>query len=300
LTAINILVFGAGGQLGSELVARPPANGIALQFVRKAEAYIDDAAAVDRAIALARPSLVINAAAYTKVDQAEIEREAAFRGNAEGPKVLAAACAKRDIPLIHISTDHVFDGRKSAAYVETDATAPINAYGESKLAGELAVREVCERHVILRASWLFGRYGQNFVKTMLQLAAERDELSIVSDQHGCPTATADLADAIVAIAPRLAAGERAFGIYHVASPVSATWHDFAREIVAAAAPFTGRHPKVVPISTRDYPTRAARPANSQLDSSKFLLTFGFRAADWRQRVHDTVAALKGRAGAESA
>ena len=295
---MSILVFGAGGQLGSELVGRAPIKDIAFHFSRRADAYIDDPAAVRRAIQLAHPSLVLNAAAYTNVDQAEIERDAAFRGNAEGPKVLAAACAEKDIPLIHISTDYVFDGRKSSAYVESDKTAPINVYGESKLAGEIAVREAFDRHVILRTSWLFGAYRKNFLKTMLKLAAERDELRIVSDQHGCPTSTADLADAIVAIAPRLAAGEPLYGIYHVASPSPATWYDFAVEIVAAAAPFTGRSPKVVPIGTQDYPTKAARPVNSELDSSKFFSAFGFRAADWRQRVREVVAALKGRAEAE--
>ena len=240
---MSILVFGAGGQLGSELVARPHSKDISFQFVRRADAYINDPAAVRRAMQLARPSLVLNAAAYTNVDQAEIEREAAFRGNAEGPKVLAAACAEKDIPLIHISTDYVFDGRKPSAYVESDTAAPINVYGESKLAGEIAVREACDRHVILRTSWLFGAYGQNFLKTMLKLAAERDELRVVADQRGCPTATADLADAIVAIAPRLAAGERLFGIYHVASPHPATWYDVAQEIAAAAVPFTGAVPR---------------------------------------------------------
>ena len=281
-------------------MGRPHSNDIAFQFSRRADAYIDDPAAVLRAIQLARPSLVLNAAAYTNVDQAEIEREVAFRGNAEGPKVLAAACADKNIPLIHISTDYVFDGRKPSPYVENDATAPINVYGESKLAGEVAVREALDRHVILRTSWLFGAYRRNFLKTVLRLAAERDELRIVSDQHGCPTSTADLADAIVAIAPRLAAGEQLFGIYHVASPGPATWYDFAVEIVAAAAPFTGRSPKVVPIGTRDYPTKAARPVKSKLDSSKFFSAVGFRAADWRQRVRETVAALKGRPEAEIA
>ena len=295
---MSILVFGAGGQLGSELVARPHSKDISFQFVRRADAYIDDPAAVRRAMQLAHPSLVLNAAAYTNVDQAEIEREAAFRGNAEGPKVLAVACAEKDIPLIHLSTDYVFDGRKPSAYVEDDETSPINVYGESKLAGEIAVREAFDRHVILRTSWLFGAYGRNFMKTMLKLAAERDELRVVADQHGCPTATADLAEAIVAIAPRLAAGERIFGIYHVAGPHAATWHDVAQEIAAAAAPFTGRSPKVVPIRTQDYPTKAARPVNSELDLSKFFSTFGFRAADWRNRVRETVAALKGRPEAE--
>lgn len=299
---MSILVFGAGGQLGSELVARPHAKDIAFHFVRRADAYIDDPAAVRRAMQLARPQVVLNAAAYTNVDQAEIEREAAFRGNAEGPKVLALACAERHIPLIHISTDYVFDGKNPSPYVESDATAPINVYGESKLAGETAIREAAGQHVILRTSWLFGIHGRNFLKTMLRLAGERDELRVVADQHGCPTSTADLADAIVTIAPRLAApdlaaGDPVFGIYHVASPQAATWYDLAQEIVAAQAKTTGRNPAVVPIRTQDYPTKAMRPRNSELDSSKFLSTFGFRAGDWRARVHEAVAALAGKPGA---
>ncbi len=169
---------------------------------------------------LARPSLVLNAAAYTNVDQAEIERDEAFRANGEGPKVLAQACAEKGIPLIHISTDYVFDGRKPSAYTETDPIAPINAYGQSKLAGEIAVRDTLDRHVILRTSWVFGIYGRNFLKTMLKLAAERDELRVVADQRGCPTSTADLTEAIVTIAPRLIAGEPVCGLYNVVKPAA--------------------------------------------------------------------------------
>ena len=295
MNGTSILVFGAGGQLGSELVGGVFSKRFSFHFVNRAEAYIDDPAAVRRAMQLSRPSLVVNAAAYTNVDQAEIEREAAFRGNAEGPKVLAAACAEKDIPLIHISTNYVFDGSKPTPYVESDETSPINVYGESKRAGEIAVRELIDRHVILRTSWLFGAYRQNFLKTILRLAAESDVLRVVADQRGCPTATADLADAILAIAPRIMAGERIFGTYHVAGPYAATWCDFAQEIVSAAAPYTARNPKILPISTQYYSTKAARPVNSELDSSKFFLAFGFRAADWRQRVRETVAALQGRA-----
>ena len=294
---MNILVFGAGGQLGSELMGRAHSKDVSFHFVRRADAYIDDPSAVRRAVQLARPQLVLNAAAYTNVDQAEIEREVAFRGNAQGPKVLAAACAEKSIPLIHISTDYVFDGRKPSAYVESDAVAPINVYGESKLAGEVAVREAFDRHVILRTSWLFGIYGRNFLKTMLRLAVERDELRVVADQRGCPTSTADLAEAIIAIAPRLIAGDQVWGTYHVASPRPTTWHGFATEIVAAQAQFTGRRPAVLAVKTQDCPTKAARPQNSELDSSKFFSTFGFRARDWRERTHEAIAVLSGQSKA---
>lgn len=291
MSGISILVFGAGGQLGSELMGRAQPKDISFHFARRADAYIDDPAAVRRVMQLAHPSLVLNAAAYTNVDQAEIERDEAFRANGEGPKVLAQACAERGVPLIHISTDYVFDGRKPGAYTEADPTAPINVYGQSKLAGEIAVRNTLDRHVILRTSWVFGIYGRNFLKTMLKLAAERDELRVVADQRGCPTSTADLAEAIVTIAPRLVAGEAVFGLYHFASPQPTTWHGFASEIVNAQAAFTGRRPSVLPIGTGDYVTKAARPQNSELDSSNFFSTFGFRAKDWRDRTHEAVAAL---------
>ena len=292
---MSILVFGAGGQLGSELMGRAAPKDISFHFVRRADAYIDDPAAVRRAMQLARPQLVLNAAAYTNVDQAEVERDQAFRANGEGPKVLAQACIEKRIPLIHISTDYVFDGSKPSAYTETDPVAPINVYGQSKLAGETAVRELLDRHVILRTSWVFGIYGRNFLKTMLKLAAERDELRVVADQHGCPTSTADLTEAIVTIAPRLIAGDPVWGIYNVASPQPTTWHAFAQEIVEAQAPFTGRRPAVQPIETKDFVTKAARPHNSELDSSKFFSTFGFRAKDWRERTREAVAALCGQA-----
>ena len=182
----------------------------------RAEADIADPAAVRAAISRHKPSLVVNAAAYTKVDAAESETEAARLGNEIGPAVLAAACAAAGVPLIHISTDYVFDGSKDGAYLEDDPIAPINAYGRTKAAGERAVRETRVRHVILRTSWVYGEFGQNFLKTMLKLAATRDELRVVSDQRGCPTSTADLAAAILAIAPRLAASDDVWGTYHYA------------------------------------------------------------------------------------
>jgi len=209
-----ILLFGANGQLGCELTRASAARAIPLVALSHADADIADEAAVRAAISRHKPSLVVNAAAYTKVDAAETETDAARRGNEIGPALLAAASAAAGVPLVHISTDYVFDGSKRGAYVEDDPIAPINAYGQTKAAGERAVRVAAPHHLILRTSWAYGEFGQNFLKTMLRLAATRDELRVVSDQRGCPTSTPDLAAAILAIAPRLAAGENVWGTYH--------------------------------------------------------------------------------------
>jgi dTDP-4-dehydrorhamnose reductase len=286
-----ILVFGADGQLGRELLARAHLGGIALTGVRRAEADIADRRAVENAITRASPLLVVNAAAYTRVDRAETEADEAFRANKMGPQVIATACAAAKIPLVHISTDYVFDGSKSTAYREDDPISPLGIYGQSKAAGESEVRTTLSNHVILRTSWVYGVYGANFLKTMLRLAAERAELRVVADQRGCPTGTADIADAILRIAPRLAAGEPLWGTYHFAGSGATTWHGFAIAIVDAQAKFTNRRPNVIAITTAEYPTPAKRPANSVLDSSRFVATFGFRAVDWRERTREVVASL---------
>jgi dTDP-4-dehydrorhamnose reductase len=277
-----ILLFGAGGQLGRELVRASAARAVPLVALSRAEADIADQAAVRSAIGRHAPSLVVNAAAYTKVDAAESETAAARRGNEIGPALLAAASAAAGVPLIHISTDYVFDGSKDAGYLEDDTIAPINAYGQTKAAGERAVRDTARKHVILRTSWVYGEFGQNFLKTMLRLAATRDELRVVSDQHGCPTSTADLAAGILAIAPRLAANENVWGTYHYAGNGVTTWHGFASRIVAAQAPLTGRAPRVTAIPARDFPTPARRPANSVLDCAKFARMFGFGGQPWTE------------------
>lgn len=282
-----ILLFGANGQLGQELSRTCAARGVALTALSRAQADIADGEAARGAIDTHRPALVVNAAAYTKVDLAETEIEAARQGNEIGPQRLAQACAAAGLPLVHISTDYVFDGTKTGAYLESDAVAPSGSYGLSKAAGEAAVRAAHPRHVILRTAWVYGEFGNNFLKTMLRLAATRDELRVVADQHGCPTATPDLADAILNLAPRLIAGEDVWGTYHFAGSGATTWHGFASRIVAAQAPLTGRSPRVTPIATADYPTPARRPANSELDSGKFARTFGFRARRWEEQA-DTI------------
>jgi dTDP-4-dehydrorhamnose reductase len=236
---------------------------------------------------------VVNAAAYTKVDLAETEIEAARRGNEIGPGVLAATCAAAGVPLVHISTDYVFDGSQQGAYRESDPIAPLGVYGRTKAAGETAVRAALPEHIILRTSWVYGAFGNNFLKTMLRLAATKDELRVVADQRGCPTSTRDIAAAILALAPRLIAREKVWGTYHFAGTGVTTWHGFATGIVAAQAPLTGRKPPVVPITTAEFPTAARRPANSELDCGLFAKTFGFRARRWEDETDATVRALVG-------
>lgn len=287
----TILAFGAQGQLGQELSQQGARRGIKMRVLGRAEADIADAQIVARAIAASAPDVVVNAAAYTKVDLAESEPEAAFRANAVGPGVLAKACAAAAIPLLHISTDYVFDGTKPTAYVEDDPIEPLGVYGRSKAEGEVAVRRALDQHVILRTSWVYGVYGANFLKTILRLARERDDLRIVADQHGCPTGTADIAKAIIEIAPLLEQRKPVWGTYHFAGRGVTTWFEFAVEILDVQAAIVNRRPTVVPISTGDYPTASRRPANSELNSSRFAATFGIEAKDWRERVRQVTRAL---------
>jgi dTDP-4-dehydrorhamnose reductase len=286
-----ILVFGGTGQLGRELFRAAAERHVALQALARTEADIADAAAVAAALKRWQPDLVVNAAAYTNVDGAESHEAEARRANELGPAVLAAACAEAGIALVHISTDYVFDGSKDGAYRESDAVHPINAYGRGKATGEEAVRRTLDRHVILRTAWLYSEFGRNFLKTILQLAQTRDELRVVADQHGSPTSARELAEAILHIAPHLIAEPRLAGTYHFTADGATSWHGFAGCIVAAAAPITGRNPRVTAIATADYPTPAKRPANSRLDCSLFVETFGLKPRPWREAVQATTRAL---------
>lgn len=289
---MRIVVVGRSGQLATELrrVALP--TSLQLLPAEKVELAdrLDTIAMLDRS----RPDLVINAAAYTAVDRAEDERARAFAVNESGPRLLATWCQANGAPLIHVSTDYVFDGSKQTAYTEDDPTRALNTYGASKLAGEVAIRAELARHVILRTSWVFSAHGQNFVKTMLRLARERDELRVVSDQWGRPTAAADLARVIVELAARLSRGEQlSWGSYHFAGgePGRTSWHGFAEAIVEEQSAYTHRRPRVVPITTADYPTPAVRPMNSELDSARFFATFGISPASWRSGLHSVVEEL---------
>ncbi|MGE4371726.1 MAG: dTDP-4-dehydrorhamnose reductase [Xanthobacter sp.] len=290
---MHILLFGAGGQVGREISALARTQGHKLTALDHAALDITDPAAVARAIETSQPDVLINAAAYTAVDKAESEPERAARINAIAPGLIAERCAHARIPLLHISTDYVFDGTKPTAYVESDRIAPIGVYGRTKAAGEAAVRAAMERHIILRTAWVYGQHGHNFLKTMLRLAGERDRLTVVADQRGCPTATADISMALLAAAHAAVRGDARWGTYHFAGTGGATtWHGFASAIIEAAAPYTGRKPEVAPITTADYPTPARRPANSELASDLFERHFGLRAAPWQQRVREVVAALQ--------
>jgi dTDP-4-dehydrorhamnose reductase len=286
-----IIVFGGTGQLGRELVRAAGARGVMLQAALRAQVDIADAAAVAAALKRWQPDLVVNAAAYTNVDGAESHLAEARRANELGPAVVAEACAAAGAALIHISTDYVFDGSKEGAYVESDPVCPLSVYGKTKAAGEEAVRRAHKHHVILRTAWIYSEFGHNFLKTVLRLAETRDELRIVADQLGSPTSARELAEAILHIAPRLAAEVRLSGTYHFTADGVTSWHGFAECIVAAAAPVTGRQPRVTPITTADYPTPAKRPANSRLDCSLFARTFGLSACPWREAVQATARAL---------
>lgn len=284
----RLLLLGAGGQVGREIAGGAGEAGHELVALDHAGLDITDAAALSRALATARPEVVINAAAYTAVDRAESEPERAHLINAVAPGLIAQACAEQGAALIHLSTDYVFDGTKKGAYVESDPVAPLGVYGASKEAGERAVRAGLARHLIIRTSWVYGIHGANFLKTMLRLASERDRLTIVADQRGCPTATRDIAEGLLAAAPLLAAGTLAPGTYHLAGSGVTSWFDFAAAIVERAGLHTGRHPEIVPIATVDYPTPARRPANSELSSEAFAQASGFRAAPWQDRVAEVV------------
>jgi dTDP-4-dehydrorhamnose reductase len=226
----------------------------------------------------------VNAAAYTAVDKAEDDKESAFAINRDGAGFVAAAAEAAGAPVIHLSTDYVFDGRKETPYLETDPTNPLNVYGESKLAGEIAVASCSSNHVILRTSWVCSPIGHNFVKTMLRLACDRDEVAVVDDQWGSPTFAADLAAAIISIGDKLASTDdrsRFCGIYHASSAGETTWCRFAREIMAQSAAKGGPACRVRAIASSEYPTRARRPANSRLDCSKLKRVFSIGTFRWQ-------------------
>jgi dTDP-4-dehydrorhamnose reductase len=247
-------------------------------------------------IARERPDLVINLAAYTAVDRAESEPEAAWAINCAGAAHIAAISGEDGAPLVHLSTDYVFDGRKSEPYREEDAVNPLNVYGRSKEAGERAVRAAAPRHIILRTAWVYGTYGANFVKTMLRLRAERPLLRVVADQRGCPTAAADIAAALIVIARHIERSETEWGTFHFAAAGSTSWHGFAEEIFALAQGLdawpSGLGPRVEAITTDQYPTAAHRPVNSVLDCRK-IAALGISPPPWRSSLPAVVRELVG-------
>ena len=290
----TVLIVGETGQLAVALAEALPARGLTAQRVGRSALDFDRPDSIAIAFRAAAPSLVVNAAAYTAVDAAEDDAAAAFRANRDGPAELAALCAAAGIPLIHVSTDYVFDGNKRAPYVETDPTAPQGVYGASKLAGEQAVLAACLRAIILRTSWVYSPSGKNFVRTMLAVGQRNPQMRVVADQLGCPTSAPDLAAAIAGIAACIAESgwqDRYAGIYHATGTGETTWHGLAIATFEAAS----RHGQVAPavegISTDQWPTKARRPPDSRLDCRKLEAVFGLRLPHWRDGVDRTVDAI---------
>jgi dTDP-4-dehydrorhamnose reductase len=301
--ASTILIVGQSGQLGVALGEAAAARGLSVRQVERPALDFDRPASIAAVVAETAPGLAINAVAYTAVDAAEDDAAAAYRVNRDGPAELARLCEMAGIPLIHVSTDYVFDGHKGAPYGESDPTAPQGVYGASKLAGERAVLSGCSRAIVLRTSWLYSPTGTNFVRAMLRAAQRTDRLRVVADQKGCPTSAADLAEAIVGITECIVTDgwqERYAGLYHAAGAGWTTWHGLAVATFAEAMRYGAPVPVVDPITTAEWPTRAVRPADSRLDCRKLEATFGFRLPAWRDGLAQTIDTIFARAAALNA
>jgi len=280
----GVLLIGVNGQVGWEIARQASVARIEHYALDRKALDIREPDAVFQTVRRLAPSAVINAAAYTNVDRAESEAEVAFAVNRDGALHLAQACAAAGIPLIHISTDYVFDGRRSTPYTEDDPALPLGVYGKSKFAGEEAVREACYKHIILRTSWVYGIHGDNFVKTMLRLGRERERIRVVDDQCGNPTFARDLAGAILQVAQGLRLGtclDQGFGTYHCAGAGMTTWYGFARAIFDLVGPALGRRPEVEAITTADHARPAERPAYSVLDCRRLANVHGIVMRPWR-------------------
>lgn len=283
---MKIVVTGTNGQVVTALRARAAAiPGIFLVALGRPELDLADTQAASAAIRTLAPDIVVNAAAYTAVDQAESEPELAMAVNGSGAGAVAAAARAAGAPIIQISTDYVFDGTKNTPYLESDSVSPVNFYGRSKLAGEEAVAAANPDHVILRTAWVYAAQGKNFLRTMLRLAETRDEVSVVADQRGCPSYALDIADIVLGVARGL--GERPQelalrGVFHMAGAGETSWAGFAEEIFAQAARRGLPHARVKPITTAHYPTPARRPANSQLSGHKLKQIYGLAMPEWRE------------------
>ena len=293
----TILVTGGNGQLATSLVA---AGGARIHRVGRPECDFAAPDTIRRVFAAASPAFVVNAAAHTAVDAAENDVAASEAANRDGPRLLAELCAEAGIPLIHVSTDYVYDGSKGAAYVETDPTSPMGVYGRTKLAGEAAALAANPRTVVLRTSWVFSPYGKNFVRTMLNAQLKTNTLRVVADQVGSPTSAPDLADAILAIIARIEAEgwqDRFAGVYHASNSGTTSWHGLAVATFAAAARHGRVAPEVAAIRTEDWPTPAKRPADTRLNGDKLARVFGVTLPPWQASLAGTVDALldEGRA-----
>lgn len=285
---MRVLVTGCNGQVGyclKEILSNT--ENVVLLAVDREDLDITNQDAVNEAIKAFKPTVIINAAAHTAVDKAEQEVEFSYAINRDGPKFLAEAAQSIGAAILHISTDYVFEGNKTGEYVESDLTNPQGVYGASKLAGEIAIAEACEKHIILRTAWVFGVHGNNFVKTMLRLGANRNELSIVGDQFGGPTYAGDIAKALVNIAKRIANDDAIeYGVYHYSGLPHVSWYEFAEAVFNAAVEHNvlNNKPTLSSITTEQYPTPAKRPSNSRMSTDKITQVFGFEASDWKAAI----------------
>lgn len=287
---MKILIIGAHGQLGWELCKRGKIKGFNTIPLDRPEFDVSDQFLVQKQVGQSDASLVINASAYTAVDQAESESEIAFAVNRDGPAYLASACADKGIPFIHLSTDYVFDGSKKSPYVETDPVSPLGVYGKSKAAGETKTRELLHEHIILRTAWLYGVSGKNFVTTMLRLGKEQERVRVVNDQYGCPTYAGDLAEATLNIAALIRETKNIkWGTYHYCGKGKTSWHGFAEKVFELTRQhITLRIKNLEAITTEDYPTPAKRPANSVLDCSLIKSQFGIDPKPWEKSLKETI------------
>lgn len=291
---MKIAVTGTTGQVVTSLVERGTAAGHEVIAIGRPDLDLADPASVVRALWVAAPDVIVSAAAYTAVDKAETESDLAFAVNGAGPGAVAQAAKALGVPLIHISTDYVFDGKLSRPYLESDPTGPTSVYGASKLAGEQIVLDTHDNSAVLRVAWVYSPFDGNFVKTMLRLAGDRDELGVVGDQVGNPTSALALADGILQVATNMVAdsSQKLRGIFHITAQGEGSWADFAQAIFTASAARGGPTASVRPISTANYPTPATRPANSRLDCALIARVHGVTLPDWRTSLDEVMDRLQ--------
>ena len=292
---MNVLITGAQGQVGKELSLIATEKGFNVVAAGRADLDITQFENVEKYIDKIQPDIVINAAAHTAVDKAEDEQDLAFSINRDGAKNIALACSTQNIPLLHISTDYVFDGSKVEPYTETDEVSPLGVYGTSKWQGEEAIRQNLAEHIILRVAWVFGAQGNNFVKTMLRLGQDRDELNVVADQFGGPSPAKDIAQTLITLVEKFQKNKSLdWGTYHYCGSEKTTWYGFAVEIFEQAFELgiLNKKMKVNPITTAEYPTPAKRPSNSMLDCSKLEATFGIKMPKWKDALKQVLIELK--------
>ena len=289
---MRLAVTGKNGQVVSALQALA-SDELEIVALGRPELDLAQPETVLKALREVKPDVVVSAAAYTAVDKAESEQDIAFAVNRDGARAVAQAASDIGIPVIHLSTDYVFDGTKDTAYVESDPTGPTSVYGRSKLEGERAVSEATDNYVVLRTAWVYSEYGNNFVKTMLRLSENRDEINVVADQFGCPTSANDIAAAVVTIARKLVEDSSAplRGVFHLSGTGETNWANFAKQIFALSAENGGKSIVVNDITTEQYPTPARRPANSRLDCSKLEEVYGIKLPSWQTSTRAVVTAL---------